>query len=120
MWKVEENQFETDNLSSSSVRFKEITTKWLEEYTNEEKEKFVKELFQIFKTKNIDNLLDLKEKKLTDILKLIKESNNIDDNVKDMIKDLIILTIKDYSDSTKRVIQNTIEEGKKIIKSIKE
>ena len=115
-WEVIDNKFITTELSNSSTRFRAITTKWLKEYTKEEKEQFVLELFRIFESENITNLLELKDNKLQKILHLIKNSKKLDDKTKSMIKDLIIITVQDYSDTTKKVIKNTIKEGKNILK----
>ena len=117
-WETEDNRFATATLSSTSKRFKNISAKWLAEYTPKQKENFVEEVFAIFKNENIDSLLDFKEKSLKDLLSLIKESNNIDDSVKEMLKDLLILTVKDYTASTKEVIKDTLKESKKILDNI--
>ena len=50
------------------------------------------------------------------IINLIKESKNMDDKSKNMFKDLLMIVIDEYSDNTKKIIKETLEEGKKILK----
>ena len=115
-WEVEDDKFIEDSLSNSSIRFKEIIDKWLKEYSNKEKEELTKELFSIFERENITTLLDIKKQKMIGIINLIKESKNMDDKSKNMFKDLLMIVIDEYSDNTKKIIKETVEEGKKILK----
>ena len=115
-WEVEDDKFIEDRLSNSSIRFKEITDKWLKEYSNKEKEELTKELFSIFERENITTLLDIKKQKMIGIINLIKESKNMDDKSKNMFKDLLMIIIDEYSDNTKKIIKETVEEGKKMLK----
>ena len=114
-WEVEDDKFIEDRLSNSSIRFKEITDKWLKEYSNKEKEELTKELFSIFERENITTLLDIKKQKMIGIINLIKESKNMDDKSKNMFKDLLMIIIDEYSDNTKKIIKETVEEGKKML-----
>ena len=81
-----------------------------------EKEELTKELFSIFERENITTLLDIKKQKMIGIINLIKESKNMDDKSKNMFKDLLMIVIDEYSDNTKKIIKETLEEGKKILK----
>ena len=101
-WEVEDDKFIEDSLSNSSIRFKEITDKWLKEYSNKEKEELTKELFSIFERENITTLLDIKKQKMIGIINLIKESKNMDDKSKNMFKDLLMIVIDEYSENTKK------------------
>ena len=115
-WEVEDDKFIEDRLSNSSIRFKEITDKWLKEYSKKEKEELTKELFSIFERENITTLLDIKKQKMIGIINLIKQSKNMDDKSKNMFKDLLMIVIDEYSDNPKKIIKETVEEGKKILK----
>ena len=81
-----------------------------------EKEELTKELFSIFERENITTLLDIKKQKIIGIINLIKESKNMDYKSKNMFKDLLMIVIDEYSDNTKKIIKETVEEGKKILK----
>ena len=83
---------------------------------NKEKEELTKELFSIFERENITTLLDIKKQKMIGIINLIKESKNMDDKSKNMFKDLLMIIIDEYSDNTKKIIKETVEEGKKMLK----
>lgn len=104
-WQVEDDHFVLSKLSNSSIKFKNITDKWLQEYTKEAKQNFIKELFDIFKRENVTSLLDIKSQKLFGIINLIKESKKLDSESKKMFKDLLTLIIEDYSSSTKQTIK---------------
>ena len=61
-------------------------------------------------------MLDIKKQKIIGIINLIKESKNMDYKSKNMFKDLLMIVIDEYSDNTKKIIKETVEEGKKILK----
>ena len=61
-------------------------------------------------------MLDIKKQKIIGIINIIKESKNMDDKSKNMFKDLLMIVIDEYSDNTKKIIKETVEEGKKILK----
>lgn len=117
-WQVENDHFVLSKLSNSSIKFKNITDKWLQEYTKEAKQNFIKELFDIFKRENVASLLDIKSQKISGIIGLIKESKKLDSQSKKMFKDFLTLIIEDYSSSTKQTIKNTITESKNMFKKL--
>lgn len=88
-WKINESDFVYTELSYVSKTFSMATLKWLEKYTDLEKEKFIRSLFDVCRRADIDDLLDIKADKIGSILNLVKESKNIDSETSLMIKDFI-------------------------------
>ena len=88
-WQVDEDHFKRCSLSMFSKRIDKSITEWLENYDLETREKFVKDLFSIFKRAKIKSLLDLKGNKLKNTLAIIKESSKLSKESKKMINDLI-------------------------------
>lgn len=87
-WEINENAFTESTLSRFSIVFNESFTKWLDSYTDEEKANFVKSIFDICRENNFTSLNELKKKKII-ILKLVTASKNINQESKDMLKELI-------------------------------
>lgn len=88
-WQIDEDHFKRCSLSMFSKRIDKSITEWLETYDLETREKFVKDLFSIFKRAKIKSLLDLKGNKLKNTLSIIKESSKLSKESKKMINDLI-------------------------------
>ena len=87
-WQINYNTFERAKLSRFSKVFDEGFSKWLDKYTNEERELFTKGFFDILRENNIETLLQFRDNyKL--ITNVIKTSKNIDPKIKDMTKDLV-------------------------------
>lgn len=88
-WQVEDNHLKETDLSMFSKRVDKSITEWLETYDLATREKFVKDLFSIFKRANIKTLLDLKGIKLKNTLSILKESTKLSKESKKMISELI-------------------------------
>ena len=87
-WQINYNTFERTKLSRFSKVFNEGFSKWLEKYTDEEKEMFVKAVFDILRENKIETLMQFKDNyKL--VSKVLKTSKTVDPKVKDMLKELV-------------------------------
>jgi len=111
-WVVNDSSFERVELSSFSEALDSNIDSWLKGYTIVERRNLVEALFNIFEVLNIDSLIDLlDDKKL--IIMILKEAGKFDDTTKDMIRSLIKVILKCFTDVTKdeiRVIFNKNKE----------
>ncbi len=87
-WVVEKNTFQRSTLSTLSIAIEKGCAKWLNKYDYQKREKFIKNLFQTFEELNITNLMDFNNNKKL-IIDLIMKSQNIDNEIKLMLKDFI-------------------------------
>ena len=76
-WLVEDNHFEDGVLSQSSIRIRKAMIRWLEKIDDEKKEEFTVALFSILKKANVDDLVEIKTSKISNMLKILKEMKNI-------------------------------------------
>lgn len=93
-WKVDGNAFSLTKLSLLSKGMKDGIIKWLDKYNDTERKRFVESLFQVCSEAEIDNLLDYKADKLSNTIKIIKATKNINQETKDMIIELFKLLVK--------------------------
>ena len=88
-WETKGNEFIPSELSKFSKTLDARLFEWLERYTYEEREIFVKNLFGVLDRAGIDSLLDIKENKVTSVINIIKETKGLDKETREMIKSLI-------------------------------
>ena len=86
-WQVSYDHLEKEHLSRSSKIFDEGFTKWLDNYDDEKRKMFVKEVFKLMKENGIKDLMEINIKKEL-ILNLIKQSKEINPMVKEMAIEL--------------------------------
>lgn len=91
-WKVEKDSFVDAELSNLSKKLDESVTIWLDEHSDEEREKMCNALFGILKELHIDNLLDTA--KFRNLLAIIKTSKKMDQSTKNMFIDFIKFNIE--------------------------
>lgn len=96
-WVVRDCKLERAELSDFSKILDEGMIKWLDKYSDEEREKFVLALFMIFDRAGIDSLTDIVLNKRL-ILKLVKEAQEIDKTTSDMIKDFVSVMFNYFKD----------------------
>lgn len=85
-WVVRDNKFERVELSSFSESLDNRIDDWLDKYSLEERELWVKSMFSIFDKIGIDSLVDVvNNKKL--ILKLLNEAKEFDNKTSLMLKE---------------------------------
>lgn len=84
-WVVQDKQFKRAKQSDFSRKVEKASLAWLNKLNDEEREKFIKTLFSIFKKADITDLHEFKKAKLNNTLKIIKEIKNISKENKTMI-----------------------------------
>lgn len=92
-WQVVNDKFERTKLTRFSMIFDKGFSKWLSNYTDEEREEFVKDTFDILREHNINTLSQFTENyKL--IFDVLKSSKNVKPIVKEMSKELIKVIVE--------------------------
>lgn len=100
-WQVDDVTFIDDVLNKRSEDFRDSLITWLEKYNEEERKRFIDELFMTLEDNNINSLIDVKKEKLSSIYKIIKSSSKMSPDSKKMLSALIALIFSDYSDIIK-------------------
>lgn len=88
-WQIRDDQFIKAELSEFSKKVDETFINWLNNYNEDERKKFVEDLFMVFKRANIDSLLDIKYQVVPKIWSILRESKNLSKETKKMIKSLV-------------------------------
>lgn len=104
-WEVEDDKFILEDLNNSSLLFQKSLLMWLDKYTDKDRRKFVKYIFEIFKENDIISLREILEdyKHLINIFKSIKEVDSI---VIEMTKEFIKILL----DCNKEYIKDKIDD----------
>lgn len=106
-WVISDDKLLVTNLSNYSKIINKTVNKWLDKYSDSERELFVKELFLIFDRANIYSLTDINDNKKL-IFNIIKETKGIDIKTKNMIMDFIYLLFSLFKEETTNGIGNFI------------
>ena len=77
-WIIEGKKFKRATISEFSKKVEKGLMKWLETIDDRRREKFVSNLVDIFKKTEIHDLNDIKKSKINSMIKLIKETRNLD------------------------------------------
>lgn len=88
-WQVIDEHFVVAKLSHFSEHIDHVITDWLDKYNDTERREFVMDLFAIFERANIDSLLDIKENVLKNVHNILKESTQVSEHSKVMIRDFL-------------------------------
>lgn len=72
-------------LAKESEKLEKNITKWLDEHDDEQREKFVETLFDILKRSEIYLFSELRQLKLSRLIRLIKASQSLDKETKDLL-----------------------------------
>lgn len=84
-WRCYGPFFIETELDSESKKLDKKITKWLDEHNDEERKKFVETLFDILKRSEIYLFSELRQLKLSCLLRLIKASQTLDKDTKDLL-----------------------------------
>ena len=84
-WLVKNNEFEKTELSDYSKNFHESIIAWLNKLNPSQRKEFTTILFSLFKKAEIDDLVELKSTKVTNMIKLLKEMKNISKENREML-----------------------------------
>lgn len=87
-WIVNEDTFMDGDLSDFSKVISESISKWFNDYTLDEQEKFGKHIFDVFRKLEINSIKDIKKKKKL-LFYMMIESKNVNYSVKKMSKQFI-------------------------------
>ena len=90
-WVIEEDHFKSGELTPSSIRIREAMIRWLDKLDDERKEEFTKVLFSVLKKAEINDLVEIKKAKISNMLRIIKEMKNVSREN----KNLLTTTLKD-------------------------
>lgn len=92
-WTVQNDHFKRAKLSPFSEKMDEIITTWLETYNYEERKEFIANILEIFRKCNIESLTEIRDSKITSIIKILKESKKLDKKSKGIMLSLITTSI---------------------------
>lgn len=84
-WIIDKNQLKKAQLSPFSKKLEKAVANWLEQLDDQQREKFVNSLFLILNKAEINDLNEVKAAKLSNMMKILKETKNIDKETRNMI-----------------------------------
>jgi len=96
-WIVEDNHFKSAELSQFSNRVRCAMTRWLEKYDDNRKQDFTRALFSILKKADVNDIVELKKAKISNMMKILKQMKSIDKET----KILLTSTLKDLYEEWK-------------------
>lgn len=111
-WQIKDDRFINAELSDFSNRVDETFIKWLNNYNEEERKKFVEDVFMVFNRANIDSLLDIKYQVVPKVWSILRESKNLSKETKKMIKSLVDFMYKNLKDVAIDTIKDKISLSK--------
>ena len=114
-WAVSDKAFMRADIDSYNDALGEEIKVWMSKYSNEERERFVIAMFDIFKKSNIDNFLELGDN-FKVILELISNSKELSDVDKDVLKELFSVIFNCYKDAKLDGIKKILEKKDKVLK----
>lgn len=103
-WLVDDNKFiEVNSLNSMSKALDEKLKNWLVKYNNQDKFNFVSNLDILLRRADVSSALELVSKN-TKIFRLLRESKDMDEETKKIIKELLTIVIDCYKTAKKEEI----------------
>ncbi len=84
-WIVEKNRFKRAKISEFSKKVEKGIISWLDQLDDKKREKFVSNLFSIFKKAEIHDLNEFKKSKLSSMIEILKETKNLDKATRTMM-----------------------------------
>ena len=83
-----DDHFERTELVKSSMVFDKGLSMWLDKYGYEDRKKFIKESFNVFRENGITSIIQIR-KDFSHVVNIIKSSSKVSDEVKEMFNELI-------------------------------
>lgn len=108
-WLVDDKTFVRGELNSFCKALDDEIMIWLDKYDNTERERLVLSLFDIFDRAKIDSLIDIMDNKKL-IFNLIKESKELTEEDRDMLKDFIGMLFNSFTEVKKEEIVDFFED----------
>jgi len=84
-WLVDNDKLKRAEISDFSKRVEKGVITWLERLNDKQREHFVTSLFSILKKAEINDLNEIREAKISSVLKIIKETRNLDKETREML-----------------------------------
>ena len=91
-WLIDDDKLVPSALSEKSKRLERNLLNWLDEHDDEERLKFVNNLFKVLEDADINDLVSIHN--INNILKIVYNMRNIDKQTKDMFIDLLTYNYK--------------------------
>ena len=108
-WLVDDKSFVKGELNTFCKALDDKIMIWLDKYNNSERERLVLSLFDIFERANIDSLIDIMDNKKL-IFNLIKESKELADEDRKMLKDFAIMLFNCFTEVKKEEFVDFFED----------
>lgn len=96
-WQINDLDFVHAPLSKFSIKVDNGITQWLDKYSYKERKKCIQAVFAIFERAGIETLLDIKDAKLSSIMKILKEMKKVDEETRNMVLEFIKFMIENFS-----------------------
>lgn len=106
-WVVEDDQFIETELCPMSQKLDEKFKNWLIKYNNQDKYNFIKNLDNILEEAGVTSILELVSNS-TKIFKLIQKSQNMSEETKKMIKELINIILDCFKETKQEEIKEFV------------
>lgn len=106
-WIVEDDHFVRSRLNPMSEKLDIRLREWLNKYNDKDKYNFVCNLDMLLRRANVSSALELVSKN-TKLFRLLKEANDIDDETKNELKELIKIVIDCFKQSKKEELKGFI------------
>lgn len=84
-WVVEGKKFKRTELSDFSKKIETGVLNWLDRYDDRKREEIVNSFFTVLKKAEISDLNQFKQSKITSIIKILKETKNLDKDTRDLL-----------------------------------
>lgn len=106
-WCVDDKEFLKAPLSKFSKKIDKLIKKWVDNYNDEERKEFFLNIAEILDRANITSLLDIKASKISSLIKIIKNSTNLDKKSKSIMMDFVnVLMLEFKEEVTSTIKQN--------------
>lgn len=86
-WIINEDSFKRTEISSFSKKIESGVLRFLDKLEDKQREKFVNSFFNILKKAEVNDLNQFKKTKLTSMMKILKETKNLNKDTKKMMMD---------------------------------
>ena len=84
-WIIEKNKLKRAELSDFSKKVEKGIINWLNQLDDEKREQFTNNLFSILKKADIHDLNEIRQAKLSSMIKILKETKNMDKETRMMM-----------------------------------
>lgn len=84
-WIVEDKSFKRTEISNFSKKIEKGVLNWLDKNDDKKREKFVSSFFSVLKKAEINDLNEFRKTKLNCMIKILKETKNLDKETRSMI-----------------------------------